>query len=71
MARVQYVTNEIFSNEVWVGHGLYNTNIANEIRSINAFLTEFPSEVVILHLQGGWHKMNDSLYKKLNSDLNM
>ena len=71
MARVRYVTNQIVPNEVWVGHGLYNTNIANEFRSINEFLNEFPSEIVILHLQGDWNKMNDSLYKKLNNDLNM
>ena len=59
------------TDEIWNAHSLYNTKLSEEFQVMKSFLDKYPSEVVIIFLNGGWYEMNDSLYQKLNEELDM
>ena len=58
-------------SEIWNAHSLYCTKLSEEFKVIKDYLIEYSSEVVIIHLKGGWNEMNEKLYKTLNEELEM
>ena len=53
----------------WNAHGLYATRLSHEFGQIKLFLTKFPSEVVVLDLNGDWWKMTNAHYQTLETEL--
>ena len=61
--------HRVHKSEVWNAHSLYATKLSNELADIKTFLKKYPTEIVILHLKGGWNEMTEIHFKKVNEDL--
>jgi len=53
----------------WNAHGLYATRMSHEFGQIKLFLAKFPSEVVILDLNGYWWKLTNAHYQTLETEI--
>ena len=58
-----------FTSEVWNANTLYATKVSDELKIIKNFLTKYPSEIVIIHMNHGWQAMVESHFEHLNKDI--
>ena len=57
------------NTEIWNANTLYATKVSDELNIIKSFLTKYPTEVVILHMNHGWLGMNETHFEQLNKDI--
>ena len=57
------------SSEIWNAHGLYTSKLSEEFAQIKRFLWKYPSEFVIIDLNGGWYGMNSNMWRILHNQL--
>ena len=60
-----------YPTQIWNSHSLYCTRLLDEFQIIKKFLNTYPSEVVIIFLNGGWLDIDDNLYQTMNNELDM
>jgi len=53
----------------WNAHSLYADRTSHEFGQIKDFLTMYPSEIVILDMNGGWYAMSDAHYASLEAEI--
>ena len=58
-----------YTSEVWNSYNLYATKVSDELVIIKDFLTKYPSEIVILHMNHGWQGMTESHFEQLSEDI--
>ena len=58
-----------YTSEVWNAHYLYATKLSDELVRIKSFLTKYRTEVVILHMNHGWHEMDENQFEQLDTDI--
>ena len=54
---------------IWNAHSLYTTKLSAEFADIKRFLKKYPTEFVIIDLNGGWYDMNSSLWATLRKEI--
>ena len=58
------------SGEILNGNNLYAKKVSDEFEDIRRFLERFPTEIVIIDLNGDWFEMDDNLYYGLDEEIN-
>ena len=53
----------------WNAHSLYADRTSNEFNQIKEFLLKYPSEVVILDMNGDWYEMSDAHYASMETEI--
>jgi len=56
-------------SSTWNAHALYAHRTSHEFNQIKSFLSSYPSEVVILDMNGDWYDMNDAHFASIEKEL--
>ena len=58
------------SGEILNGNNLYAKKVSEEFEDIRRFLERFPTEIVIIDLNGDWFEFDDNLHYGLDEEIN-
>ena len=53
----------------WNAHSLYADRTSYEFNQIKKFLAKYPSEVVILDMNGSWFEMSDAHFASMEAEI--